>query len=86
MIRSSALLVFALAGLTRQVAAEPCKPHAQLEGDAAAVASVTAELVKLGVVVGRSDGALSGCKTVFAAVELARDGGLAIAVKTGTQS
>jgi len=68
--------------------AEPCRPHAQLEGDPAAVASVTAELVKLGVVVGPSAGeaAPSGCKTVFAAVELARDGGLAIAVKTGTQS
>jgi len=80
-IRSCALLVLTLAA---PAAAEPCKPHAQLEGDAAAVASVTAELVKLGVVV---DGnAPTGCKTVVAAVELARDGGLAIAVKTGTQS
>ena len=82
--RSFALLLLAAAPAT----AEPCKPHAQLEGDAAAVASVTAELVKLGVVVGQSggDGAPAGCKTVFAAVELGRDGGLAIAVKTGTQS
>ena len=79
-IRSSALLL----ALTAPVAAEPCKPHAQLDGDAAAVASVTAELVKLGVVVGAT--APAGCKTVFAAVELARDGGLAIAVKTGSQS
>jgi hypothetical protein len=82
--RSFALLLLAAA----PAAAEPCKPHAQLEGDAAAVATVTAELVKLGVVVGQSgaDGAPTGCKTVFAAVELGRDGGLAIAVKTGTQS
>jgi hypothetical protein len=78
--RSFALLLLAAA----PAAAEPCKPHAQLEGDAAAVASVTAELVKLGVVVGSA--APTGCKTVFAAVELGRDGGLAIAVKTGTQS
>jgi hypothetical protein len=78
--RSFALLLLAAA----PAAAEPCKPHAQLEGDAAAVASVTAELVKLGVVVGAA--APAGCKMVFAAVELGRDGGLAIAVKTGTQS
>ena len=80
MTRSFALLLLAAA----PAAAEPCKPHAQLEGDAAAVASVTAELVKLGVVVGAA--APAGCKTVFAAVELGRDGGLAIAVKTGAQS
>jgi hypothetical protein len=79
--RSFALLLLA----TAPAAAEPCKPHAQLEGDAAAVASVTTELVKLGVVVGQ-EAAPAGCKTVFAAVELGRDGGLAIAVKTGTQS
>jgi hypothetical protein len=78
--RSFALLVLAAA----PAAAEPCKPHAQLEGDAAAVASVTTELVKLGVVVGGE--APTGCKTVFAAVELGRDGGFAIAVKTGSQS
>ena len=78
--RSFALLLLAAA----PAAAEPCKPHAQLEGDAAAVASVTAELVKLGVVVGAT--APAGCKTVFAAVELGRDGGFAIAVKTGSQS
>ena len=84
MTRAFALLCL-LAG---PAGAEPCRPHAQLEGDPAAVASVTTELVKLGVVVGPSAGGrrLSGCKTVFAAVELARDGGLAIAVKTGTQS
>ena len=83
-VRSFALLLLAAAPAT----AEPCKPHAQLEGDAAAVASVTAELVKLGVVVSRSGSvaASAGCKTVFAAVELGRDGGLAIAVKTGAQS
>jgi hypothetical protein len=82
--RSFAVLLLAAA----PAGAEPCKPHAQLDGDAAAVASVSAELAKLGVVVGSSagDGAPAGCKTVFAAVELARDGGLAIAVKTGSQS
>jgi len=73
-----------LCALTAPAGADVCKPHAQLEGDPAAVASVTAELTKLGVVVDAT--APAGCKTVFAAVELAREGGLAIAVKTGTQS
>ena len=73
-----------LCALTAPAAADVCKPHAQLEGDPAAVASVTAELTKLGVVVDAT--APAGCKTVFAAVELSREGGLAIAVKTGTQS
>ncbi|MEP6860219.1 MAG: hypothetical protein ABJE66_06340 [Deltaproteobacteria bacterium] len=80
MTRSFALLLLAAA----PAAAEPCKPYAQLEGDAAAVASVTVELVKLGVVVDAA--APAGCKTVLAAVELGSAGGLAIAVKTGMQS
>ncbi len=80
MTRSSAALLFALAA---PAAAEPCPPHAQLEGDPAAIASVTVELVKLGMTV---SGEPSSCKTVVASVELGREGGLAVAVKHGTQS
>ena len=65
------------------MAAEPCPPHARLTGDPAAVASVGAELAKLGVVV--SD-APSACKTIDATVELGPTGGYAIAVQHGAQS
>jgi hypothetical protein len=61
--------------------ADPCV-HATLDGDPAAVASVTIELVKLGVEVGPA----SSCKSVAATVESDRDGAIAVAVKTGSQS
>ncbi len=80
MTRSSAALLFALAA---PAAAEPCPPHAQLDGDPAAVASVTAELEKLGMTASAD---ASSCKTVVASVELGRDGKLAVAVKHGAQS
>lgn len=80
MTRSSAALLFALAA---PAAAEPCPPHAQLDGDPAAVANVTVELVKLGMTV---SGEPSSCKTVVASVEVGREGGLAVAVEHGTQS
>lgn len=69
--------------LCAPVAAQPCPPHAHLDGDPAAVASVGAELTKLGVVVGDAS---SSCKSIDATVELGPDGGYAIAVKHGTNS
>jgi hypothetical protein len=63
--------------------ADPCV-RATLDGDPAAVASVTIELVKLGVEVGPSSD--SSCKSVAATVENDRDGAIAVAVKTGSQS
>lgn len=62
------------------MAAQPCPPHARLAGDPAAVASVGAELTKLGVVV--SD-APSACRTLDATVEPGPDGGYAIAIQHG---
>lgn len=53
-----------------------------LSGDAAAIASVGAELVKLGVVL--APGTRS-CPAVAATVELAREGGIAVAVRGSGQ-
>ena len=65
--------------------ADPClHPHATLDGDPAAVASVTTELVKLGVDVGPATA--TSCKSVAATVENEQDGTIAVAVKTGSQS
>ena len=77
--RSFSILV-ALAGTA---AADCPHPHATLDGDPAAVASVTIELVKLGVDVGPP--IASTCKSVSATVRLDRDQ-IAVAVKTGSQS
>jgi hypothetical protein len=57
---------------------EPCAPRASLEGDAEAVARVGAELERLGVTVGSAS---AGCRSVSAAVELDRSGGIAVAVR-----
>jgi hypothetical protein len=46
------------------------------------VASVTAELSRLGVQGGR---AVPGCRGVFAQVELDRDGGIAVAIRDGSR-
>lgn len=71
-----------LVGLSapRTTVAEPCVPRAVLAGDRDAIETVGAELVKLGVVVapGRSS---ARCPAVQATVELAREGGIAVAVK-----
>ena len=79
MSRSFAALAITLLG--GNAVADPCV-HATLDGDPAAVASVTIELVKLGVEVGPA----SSCKSVAATVENDRDGTIAVAVKTGSQS
>ena len=81
MSRSFAALAITVLGGT--AVADPClHPRATLDGDPAAVASVTTELVKLGVEVGPA----SSCKSVAATVENDRDGAIAVAVKTGSQS
>jgi hypothetical protein len=77
------LSVSALVILAGNAAADCPHPRATLEGDPAAVASVTKELVKLGVDVGPP--IASSCKSVSATVELDRDS-IAVAVKTGSQS
>src|SRR5512135_2686584 len=74
--------VLVLSGF-RTVGAEPCAPRATLAGDAEAVSRVAAELARLGV---KTDGAAtSGCRTVSAAVELDRSGGIAVAVRDSSQ-
>jgi hypothetical protein len=72
-----------VAGTATPAAAEgPCPtPHATLDGDPAAVASVSAELIKLGVTVGAP---VATCQ-VIATVETDPNG-IAVAVKTGAQS
>jgi hypothetical protein len=67
--------------------AEPCAPRADLAGDAEAVTKVAAELQRLGVETStdpmqRRSG---GCKSIIAAVELDRGGGIAVAVRDGSQ-
>ena len=81
--RSFAALAITVLGGT--AVADPClHPRATLDGDPAAVASVTTELVKLGVDVGPATA--TSCKSVAATVENDRDGAIAVAVKTGSQS
>jgi hypothetical protein len=71
-----------LVGLSaaRTTDAEPCAPRAVLAGDREAIETVGAELVKLGVVL-VTGGASPRCPAVQATVELAREGGIAVAVK-----
>jgi hypothetical protein len=65
--------------------AEPCVPRAALAGDAAAVASVAAELERLGVATERGVPSHrdARCRVVVAAVEVEHDGGIAVAVREG---
>lgn len=70
----------AVAGLPAASAA-PCAPRARLDGDADAVARVTAALAALGIEVG---GRADGCPVIVAAVEDDRGGGIAVAVHDST--
>jgi hypothetical protein len=63
-------------------AAAPCPPRAHLDGDAEAVARVGAALEALGIVVDAKPS--GGCPVVVAAVEFDRGGGIAVAVRDGT--
>jgi hypothetical protein len=76
-----ALLVTLVAAM-QTASAEPCAPRAHLDGDAEAVARVSAALSALGIQVSpRTDGQ---CPVVDAAVELDRGGGIAVAVRDAT--
>ena len=61
--------------------AAPCAPRAHLDGDAEAVARVSAALTALGIVVEPTPS--GSCPIVVAAVELDRGGGIAVAVRAG---
>jgi len=71
-----AMAVLVLSGV-RTAGAEPCAPRASISGDAEAVTSVGAELVRLGVATGA---AKPGCRGVTAVVQQERDGGISVAV------
>jgi hypothetical protein len=82
---SRSFAALAITVLGGSAVADPCPhPRATLDGDPAAVASVTPELVKLGVDVGPA--IATSCKSIAATVENDRDGAIAVAVKTGSQS
>ena len=91
-----ALLVVTVLSATRTSGAEPCAPRAALDGDREVVATVGAELVKLGVTLTTDRGtrgtsstdlgmAHAACPLIVAAVEVDRDGGIAVAVRDGAQ-
>ena len=62
--------------------AGPCAPRAHLDGDAEAVARVSAALTALGIVVEPKPS--GGLGIVVAAVKLNRGGGIAVAVRAGS--
>lgn len=80
----AALALLAALSASRTVGAEPCAPRAVLLGDREAVERVGSELTKLGVTL--AAGSVS-CPSIRATVELAREGGIAVAVQgSGHQS
>lgn len=84
--RAAATIV--LVSALRTTWAGPCAPRAALDGDAAAVERVAAELERLGVAIDRGAPPAAHdtrCRTVVAAVELDRRGGIAVAVRDGAQ-
>ncbi len=80
-LRAVVAVSIVLSGV-RTVAADVCEPRAEVTGDAAAVAQVTAELARLGVKAGRP---APGCRGVVAQVELDVEGGVAVAVRDGSR-
>jgi hypothetical protein len=84
-----ALAIGCMLSAVRTGGAEPCTPRASLDGDAEAVARVSAELERLGVKIepARREAVTSsrGCPIVVAAVELDRGGGIAVAVRDATK-
>jgi hypothetical protein len=79
-VASRAAVAALIVASVAQAAAEPCAPRAELAGDAVAVERVTTELAALGVQRGRP---APGCRGVSAQVELAPDGGIAVAIRDG---
>jgi hypothetical protein len=90
MIGARGALLATLVAALQTASAEPCAPRAHLDGDAEAVARVTAALAALGITVvrGGGDGVRDEgdvrCPAVVAAVELDRGGGIAVAVRDHT--
>jgi len=80
--RAAALCLALVASDVRTAMAEPCA-RAQLSGDASAVASVTAALEQLGLSTG---GPAPGCPGIEAVVEVDRDGGIAVAIRSAGRS
>jgi len=77
-------LALALVAAAMQTAgAEPCAPRAELGGDAEAVAKVAVELQRLGVDASTDPmkRPATKCPVIVAAVELDRNGGIAVAVR-----
>jgi hypothetical protein len=62
--------------------AAPCVARAELDGDTATMAQVSAELARLGVEQGRAS---PGCRGVMARVERSDDGGIAVAIRDGAR-
>ena len=69
----------------RTAGAEPCVPRAALGGDAAEVARVAAELMRLGVAIDPPSQAEPARCAVTAAVEPDAGGGISVAVRNGSQ-
>src|SRR5512139_3715416 len=83
-----ALALSLVASVAQTGEAEPCAPRADLGGDAEAVAKVAAELQRLGVEATTDPTkrpARTDCPMITAAVELDRSGGIAVAVRDGSQ-
>jgi hypothetical protein len=84
----AALALVLLASAVQITRAEPCAPRAELAGDAEAVAKVAAELQRLGVEASTDPAnrpPRGSCPVIVAAVELDRGGGIAVAVRDGSQ-
>ena len=83
MNRAPAALALALVlSGPRTVRAEPCAPRAMLSGDREAIERVGPELVRLGVSLAPGS---AHCPAIQATVELAREGGIAVAVRGSAQ-
>jgi hypothetical protein len=89
MVSARVALVLAFVAASQSANAEPCVPRADLAGDAEAVARVAVELTRLGVDVHTSNVPSrprpSSCPAIVAAVELERNGGIAVAVRDASQ-
>jgi hypothetical protein len=89
MVSARVALVLAFVAASQSADAEPCVPRADLAGDADAVARVAVELTRLGVDVHTSNVPSrprpASCPAIVAAVELERNGGIAVAVRDASQ-
>jgi hypothetical protein len=78
-------VLLATVAALQTASAEPCAPRAHLDGDAEAVARVSAALATLGILVELGQPEPDArCPVVVAAVELDRGGGISVAVRDAT--